>query len=153
MNILYKIVRGMWFIFLKSFYRVQIINSNNIPKGKAVIAGNHTSLLDGPLVMVSTKKELYFLVKKELHDGKLGFLYKRINTISVDRGRDTTSAKKNTNDKLKEGNAVVVFPEGTINRTDDTIMKFKKGAVHFAKDNDAPIVPFVIKGLCGGSCT
>lgn len=146
MNLLYRIIRCIWKIFLKVFYRVKVINDKYIPEGKSVLVGNHTSLLDGPLVMASTKKELYFLVKKELHEGKLGFIYKRINTIPVNRGGDTTGAKRITNQKLKEGNKVVIFPEGTINKTEDVIMKFKKGTVHFALDNNCPIVPFVIKG-------
>ena len=146
MKLLYRIIRGMWKVFLKTFYRVKVINENYIPEGKAILVGNHTNLLDGPLVMMSTKRELYFLVKKELHEGKLGFIYKRINTIPVNRGGDTTGAKRITNKKLEEGNKVVIFPEGTINKTKEVIMKFKKGAVHFAFDNNCPIVPFVIKG-------
>ena len=145
MNLLYRIIRGMWKAFLKTFYRVKVVNSKNIPEGKALLVGNHTNLLDGPLVMMSTKRELYFLVKKELHEGKLGFIYKRINTIPVNRGGDTTGAKRITNQKLKEGNKVVIFPEGTINKTEDVIMKFKKGAVHFALDNNCPIVPPLFK--------
>jgi 1-acyl-sn-glycerol-3-phosphate acyltransferase len=39
-----------------------------------------------------------------------------------------------------------IFPEGTINRTDDIIMPFKIGAVKMAKETNTKIVPFVITG-------
>ena len=43
-------------------------------------------------------------------------------------------------------NCVGIFPEGTINRTDDIIMPFKIGAVKMSHDTDSTIVPFIITG-------
>ena len=47
---------------------------------------------------------------------------------------------------LREEKLIGIFPEGTINRTDDVIMPFKFGAVKMARDTETPIVPFVITG-------
>jgi len=47
---------------------------------------------------------------------------------------------------LEDEKVIGIFPEGTINRTEDIIMPFKFGAVKMAKDTDTAIVPFVITG-------
>lgn len=131
---------------MKVFFRVKISGNKNIPKGKVILAGNHTSYFDPLLIMTSTKRTLRFLAKEELHRGKFGWFFKSMATIPVKRGGDTTKAKKMTIEALENNIAVVIFPEGTINKTSDVIMPFKKGAVNFAMQTNALIVPFVIKG-------
>ena len=53
---------------------------------------------------------------------------------------------KSAKDVLKTGEVIGIFPEGTINRTDDIVMPFKIGAVKMSSDTDSLLVPFVITG-------
>ena len=55
-------------------------------------------------------------------------------------------ALKSAKEVLKNNKVIGIYPEGTINRTDDIIMPFKIGAVKMAKDTNTKIVPFVITG-------
>ena len=144
---LYRILRPLTKIFMKVFFRIQIIGEKNIPKkGRVILSGNHTSYLDPLLIMSCSKRTLRFLAKKELHDHFYGFFFKSMATIPVDRYGDTSRAKKESIEALNMDDAIVVFPEGTINKSKDVIMPFKKGAVSFASKTNSKIVPFTIKG-------
>ena len=57
--------------------------------------------------------------------------------------RDNT---KEAEEILKQGGAVGIFPEGTRNRTNQELLKFRHGAVEIAKKTNTPIIPFAIKG-------
>lgn len=143
---LYKLLRPLDYIFMKVFFRVKIINKNNVVSGKVILAGNHTSYLDPLLLMSSTKRLIRFLAKKELHKGVFAWFFKALGTVPVNRGGDTKKAREMTVDALNNEEIVAIFPEGTINKSEDVIMPFKKGAVNFANQTDSLIVPFVIKG-------
>ena len=64
--------------------------------------------------------------------------------IPVDRSKKDNNAKILAIDVLKNNGAIGIFPEGTINRTNDIIMPFKYGAIKMAKETNSYIVPFAI---------
>lgn len=64
----------------------------------------------------------------------------------VNRKIHDKNALSSAKDVLREGKVIGIFPEGTINRSDDVVMPFKIGAVKMAKDTDSVVVPFVIAG-------
>ena len=66
--------------------------------------------------------------------------------IPVDRKIHDATVMPAVNKVLSEGGMVGIFPEGTINRTDDIIMPFKKGAVRMSLENNCKILPFAING-------
>lgn len=143
----YKIFRPLITVVFKIIYRPTYIGVENIPKkGKIIIAGNHTNNLDCLLVLSSTKRVVHGLAKKELFTSKVGYFVKHLGSIPVDRKNHTGDPLRVAEDFLKRDMLVGVFPEGTINRTEDVILPFKIGAVKMAHDTDTEIVPFVIKG-------
>ena len=146
-KLFYKIVKPPVRLLLKLLYRPQIIGLENIPKdGGIVLAGNHTKWLD-PVTMVSVvKRQVHFLAKIELYKGITKFIVKGMGAIPVDRKNHNTGAFSYAIEALKAGLCIGIFPEGTINRTEDIIMPFKTGAVKMAKEADASLVPFVITG-------
>ena len=132
------------FIFL--FIRPKLINKKNIPsKGGVILAGNHLSVHDGLLIGYSTRRPTHFLAKKELFDNIFtGPIMRFGGLISVDRKNKNPEAKEMALEVLKQEKVVVVFPEGTLNRTDGDIIPFKFGAVSFAHKSGKPILPFAI---------
>lgn len=145
--LLYRIARPILTIFIKVFYKIEIINKNIIPtKGKCILIGNHTSNLDAIAVISSTKRTIRFMAKKEMHKGVLGPLFINAGTIPVNRQNKDEYAKNEGISALNNNELLCIFPEGTINRTTETIMPFKYGAVSFAYKTSSPIIPFVIKG-------
>ena len=147
MNILYILVRPLIKLFVLIVYRPKIIGKSYIPnKGRVVLAGNHTNNLDCILLIASTKREIYFLAKDSLNKGLKGYLFRGMGIIPVNRSIHDKNALKSAEDILNKEEVIGIFPEGTINRTNDTIMPFKIGAVKMSKDTNSEIVPFTIKG-------
>ena len=143
----YKIFRPLITVVFRIIYRPTYVGVENIPKkGKVIIAGNHTNNLDCLLILSSTKRVVHGLAKKELFTSKAGYFVKHLGSIPVDRKNHTGNPLGIAEDFLKRGMLVGVFPEGTINRSEDVILPFKIGAVKMAHDTNTEIVPFVIKG-------
>lgn len=143
----YKAVRGPLAAFFKVVYRPQIIGKENIPEsGKIILAGNHTNYLDCLLVGSSTKRCVHYLAKDELIKGPFGFIFKALGIIPVNRRAKDKNALATAVQTLNDEKLIGIFPEGTINRTDDVIMPFKFGAVKMAFESQSNIVPFVISG-------
>lgn len=144
----YKIFRICFLPIFKFIYRPQIINANYIPKeGAAIIAGNHKHALDPILVDICTKRMIFTLAKKELHDGIFGFFFRAVGTIPVDLKSKTNKEALNAAVmNLKEGNLINLSPEAKRNYTKELLLPFKFGAVSMAKKTSSVIVPYSITG-------
>ena len=142
--LLYKILRPLDKQFMK-LYRPTYIGLENIPKeGSIILAGNHTSKLDPLLLMSSTKRCIHFLAKIELFQGTKKIFFKNVGIIPVDRKRKNPEAINLANTYLQNNKVIGIFPESTINKTDNIIMPFKYGAVKMANETNSLIVPFSI---------
>lgn len=147
--ILYKITRPIITILFNIFFHPHIIGKENIPtKEKIILAGNHTNILDCLLLISSTKRTVHFLAKTELTKGPLGFIFKNMGIIPVDRKAKQNKEAYDEAIKFLENNEVIgIFPESTINRTKtETTIPFKKGAVRMAYQTNTKIIPFSITG-------
>lgn len=142
--IFYKITRPILAIFIK-LYRPTIIGKEFIPKeGRVILAGNHTSYLDPLLVAYGTKRCVHYFAKDSLYKGIKKPIFKGLGIIPVNRKiKDKNSLYKGI-DVLNNDLVVGIFPEGTINKTDDIVMNFKFGAVKMAYETNSKIVPFSI---------
>lgn len=144
---LYRFLRPIITFLMKLLFRIEIIGSENIPtEGGVVLAGNHQSNFDCVLLISSTKRMIHFIAKKELIDGKLGFFFKWMGIIPVNRKTKNKKAVNEAIKVLKDGEIIGIFPEGTFNKTEYITMPFKMGAVKMALDSDVKIVPFAIIG-------
>jgi 1-acyl-sn-glycerol-3-phosphate acyltransferase len=143
--ILSKIILGPIF---KLYYNPKIIGKENIPKeGAIVIAGNHKHLYDQCLTILSTKRCLHYMAKREYFDNKkVAWFFKGTGCISVDRSKKDPKAKQKALDVLNDSGAIGIFPEGTRSRTNEILQPFKFGAVSLAEKTNAYLVPFAITG-------
>ena len=144
----YTLVKPIVKLLFYTLYRPIIKGRENIPKkGPFVLAGNHTKWLDSVmLVSVTPKNQVHFLAKEELWHGKGWIVVKAMGCIPVNRKIHDKDALIKAYEYLNNGSCIGIFPEGTINRTDDIIMPFKYGAVKMCKETGATLVPFVITG-------
>ena len=146
-TLFYRIMRFLAFILFKILFFPRIRGKENIiSSGRVVFAGNHTKWLDPVLLVTSNIRILHFLAKIELFQGLLKPFIKGMLCIPVNRKVHDGKALVEAEKVLEQDEAICIFPEGTINRTDDTIMPFKTGAVRMAYSTNSKIVPFTIKG-------
>lgn len=118
---------------------------NLITEGPVLVASNHQSFLDPPLIGNLYKTEMVFLARKTLFVGFFKWLYPRWNAIPVDQDRPDMSSLKTIIRKLKDGHRVLVFPEGA--RTlDGEIGEAAPGIGLIAAKSGAVIQPVRISG-------
>ena len=146
-TIFYKIVKPLLVFLIYLLYRPTIIGEENIKKeGPIVLAGNHTKWLDPIMLVAIVKRQIHFLAKIELFKGPISIIAKGMGAIPVNRKTHDKKALETAISSLKEGLCIGIFPEGTINRTNNLIMPFKIGAVKMSKETNATLIPFVITG-------
>jgi 1-acyl-sn-glycerol-3-phosphate acyltransferase len=128
-------------------FRLKIYGRENlIEQGPGILASNHASYLDPPLVGVACRKEVFYLARKTLFEKPvLGSLLPRINCIPVDRDRGDVGAVRTLLRLLKEGKRVVVFPEGTRSK-DGNLQPARGGLGLIIAKSLAPVVPVRIFG-------
>ena len=144
----YIVLKSVLGIVFRSLYHPRIINTEVIPKeGPIIICGNHLHLLDQCLPILGTKRMLHYMAKKEYFDSwKTRWFFRLAGCIPVDRSKSDKNAKDAAIEVLNNGWALGIFPEGTRNRTKETLLPFKMGAVSMAQKTGATIVPFAITG-------
>ena len=144
---LYKIAKAIYSKLLKILYNPTTKGTKNIPeKGPIIIVGNHKHAFDPIMVMSHTNRTIHYMAKESLFKGIHGKILENIGTIKIYRNKSNPIAIKEAEEILKQGGAVGIFPEGTRNRTDQELLKFRYGAVKIAKKTNTPIIPFAIKG-------
>lgn len=146
--ILYRVIRTLLYPIFLLVYRPEFEGRNNIPKsGSVILAGNHTNNLDAAIMLAGPTRVVHMLAKKELFKSKISnAFFRSMGCIPVDRKIHDENAKSEAIEVLKNNEVIGIFPEGTVNRTNDIILPFKYGAVSFAKKTGAYIIPFTITG-------
>lgn len=146
-NHLYKICKIIYSVLLKILFRPKVYGIENIPKeGSLIFAGNHRHALDPIVVMSNTTRIVHYMAKEELFKGLHGILFKKIGLIKIYRNKSNPLAVIEAENILKQGGTIGIFPEGTRNRTENELLKFKHGTVVIAKKTNTKIMPFAIKG-------
>jgi 1-acyl-sn-glycerol-3-phosphate acyltransferase len=116
------------------------------PHGGLIVASNHISFWDPPLVGTAVMRELHFLAKEELFRVPvLGPLIRSFNSIPIRRGVADLSGLTKAMEVLRAGRALLMFPEGTRAR-DGELKAARPGVGMLAVATDARIVPAYISG-------
>jgi len=114
---IYKIAAAILGPIFKWYYTPIIIGKENIPKeGSCILAGDHIHLYDQCHAIISTKRPLVYMAKKEYFDSwKSKWFFKGVGCIPVDRSKKDEHAVGSALDALNKGNILGIFPEGTRN--------------------------------------
>ncbi|MDH4057403.1 MAG: 1-acyl-sn-glycerol-3-phosphate acyltransferase [Cyclobacteriaceae bacterium] len=138
-----------WIFSMLTFIRFSTNGRENFKKGKAYIyVSNHTSFLDIPGLCLAIPGEFKPIAKKELLKIPVfGFIVKAA-TIVVDRSSHESRKKSVEYAKqvLTQGISMLIFAEGTQNRSTENLQPFKDGAFRIALDTQTPILPMVVIG-------
>ena len=122
----------------------------NVPEQSqpCIFVCNHSSYLDGLIVIWALSKNFSFIAKSELAGQFIaGTFLRQIGTLFVDRTdkqRSTLDAEKIV-EAVKKGNNVMVFPEGTFTRMPG-LLPFRMGAFVAAAEADVPVIPITLRG-------
>ena len=146
-NRLYYICKAIYTFLLRILYRPKVIGKENIPEeGSLILAGNHRHAADPLVVMSNTNRMVHYMAKEELFKGLHGVIFNKIGLIKVNRNKSNPQAVIIAERILQEGGTVGIFPEGTRNKTEQDLLKFRTGAVRIAKSTNTKILPFATNG-------
>lgn len=143
----YHAAQFITFLILKLLFRIRATGMENIPReGGVIIASNHASLADPPSLGCILPREVSYFAKVELLRVPLvGAFIAWANGIWVDREGDSAGSLKEMIRRLKNGWAVIVFPEGTRTKNGE-FGEAKSGAGMAAVMAGVPVVPCWIEG-------
>jgi 1-acyl-sn-glycerol-3-phosphate acyltransferase len=143
----YRLVRLTVCVLMKFLFKMRVSGQENIPgTRKLILAGNHTSVLDGIVVACAYPRRVYFMTADTSFQVKpWGWVLSWLGYIPVNRQGFTKEAIAKAVSLLKSGNTIGIFPEGRIT-PDGRIEEGKRGVALIARLANADILPFAIEG-------
>lgn len=143
---IYAVVKVILRALFTVVLRMRVEGTENIPKeGPLVIASNHLSLLDPPVIGTAATRKVHFMAKQELFVPILGDIYKILGAFPVRRGGADRAAIKHGIEILQSSQVLAIFPEGTRSKT-GKLGKAEPGALMMASKAMAAIVPCCVIG-------
>ena len=141
----YWVIQHLAYLFLRFVGRLRIIGTEHVPRRSGVIlAANHSSYADPPLMGASTPRPIWFMAKIELLQTPfLGAFIKRLHAFPVRRGTADRQALRTAHELLTGGEAVLIFFEGGRSK-DGRLMPPALGAGMIALRANVPVVPVAI---------
>ena len=126
--------------------RIHLRNRHNVPRhGPYIIAANHLSWTDIPLVPMYVPGKVVYMAKEESFHTKLGWLVRFLGAFPVKRGESDRQSLRAANEQLKKGKVFIIFPEGTRSKT-GTMAKGHAGLGLIALRANVPVIPVAIWG-------
>jgi 1-acyl-sn-glycerol-3-phosphate acyltransferase len=144
---IYRIMRALFIRFFRVLGAWEVRGHENVPReGAVLIAPNHLSFLDPPLIGCALRRPGWFMAKAELFSiPGFAWLIRGMHAYPVKRGVVDRRALKRTLEYLKAGQVVCVFPEGTRSASGE-LGPIEIGIGMLALKSGAPIVPVGIRG-------
>jgi 1-acyl-sn-glycerol-3-phosphate acyltransferase len=139
-----------WAIFrllYSSYFRWRVFNLERVPReGPVILASNHASFLDPPLIGASLPRPINYLARDTLFRFPLvGAVLRSWNSVPVDREGGGAAGLRQILDRLLAGGGIILFPEGTRTR-DGRLRAARSGIGLVVIKSQAPVVPVRVFG-------
>jgi 1-acyl-sn-glycerol-3-phosphate acyltransferase len=134
-------------------FRVQVDGIEHVPaRGPAILAFNHVSALDGPVIAVETARRLgresrFLVAAEQFRKPFIGWILRRYDQIPIRRGESDVDALEEAVITVREGALAAIAPEGRVNDDgEEGLQRIRSGLARIALPTGAPIVPVGIWG-------
>ncbi len=143
----YSLVRNTFLLIFKLFFNLKVFGKENIPKsGGFILASNHLSNFDPPLMAAAYPRPLNFMAKEELFRNYLfGKILSNLHAFPVKRGGSDMVAIRKAIKILNAGQGLLIFPQGTRKNSFESD-NLKRGISFLAKKTGVQIIPAKIFG-------
>jgi len=144
--ILWRLIRGVVRLIAAIIFDIHVVGRQNVPEtGPLIIASNHLSWADVPLIPSFLKRKVVYMAKEETFQGNMGWFVRFLGAFPVKRGEADRQSLRTAEEQLKAGRILSIFPEGTRSKI------HKLGQAHagmglIALRSGAPVVPVAIYG-------
>ena len=151
---IYNLLRAIVKLFFTVFFRITYTGHANIPaSGPVIVASNHVSFWDPPVIGCGMQRSIHFMAKEELFNFPIfSWVIRELKAFPVKRGTADRNAIRTALSLLEQGEIVGLFPEGTRSKT-GLLGRAEPGLALIAAKSGAVIVPTALIGtdkiLCG----
>jgi 1-acyl-sn-glycerol-3-phosphate acyltransferase len=134
-------------LLFATYFRWQVCNPERVPlTGPVILASNHASFLDPPLVGAGLLRPLNYLARESLFELKVsGWALRNVNAVPVDRDGAGAAGLRAIFARLRQGGAILLFPEGT-RSSDGALQPARAGVGLVILKSDVPVVPVRVFG-------
>jgi 1-acyl-sn-glycerol-3-phosphate acyltransferase len=134
-------------LLFATYCRWHVFNPERVPsRGPVILASNHASHLDPPLVGAGLPRALNYLARESLFDLPVaGWMLHQVNAVPVDRDGAGAAGLRAIFNRLRQGGAILLFPEGTRTR-DGQLQRARAGVGLVVIKSTAPVVPVRVFG-------
>jgi 1-acyl-sn-glycerol-3-phosphate acyltransferase len=147
MNLSYRIGWTCFRLMYATYFRWRVFGAENVPlQGGVILASNHASYLDPPLVGSGLKRDINYLARESLFRFPvMGTVLRSWNSVPVDREGGGAKGLKTILDRLLAGGGIILFPEGTRTK-DGNLLPARSGIGLTVIKSTAPVVPVRVFG-------
>lgn len=146
-SFLYLLTKWVFGLYFKLFHHYKVEGLENFKNDSpAIIACNHVSLLDPPMLGCASPEVIHCLAKRALYKSKVvSWWLHKINTYPVSGASNDKAVMKKVLSLLLKGEKVLIFPEGTRGK-DGSVQPLRKGLALFADKGKAKVIPAAVIG-------
>src|SRR6266576_1541665 len=147
MNPVYFVAWCMFRLLYKYYCGWSVYNPERVPlKGPVILASNHASILDPPLIGSGIRRGINYLARESLFEKPIvGWVLRKWNSVPVDRDGAGAAGLRAIMDRLLAGGGIILFPEGTRTR-DGKLQPARAGIGLTVTKSPAPVVPVRVFG-------
>lgn len=147
MNPIYRVGWTLFRVMYATYFRWRVLHPERVPlEGAVLLASNHASFLDPPLVGSGLKRQCTFLARDTLFRFRFTrWLLTHWQAVPIDRDGGGAAGMKRILEALGLGRAVILFPEGTRTR-DGRLQPVRSGVGLLVVKSEAPVVPVRVWG-------
>ncbi|MEW6324921.1 MAG: lysophospholipid acyltransferase family protein [Nitrospirota bacterium] len=144
---LYAILRAIICWWARWYLRLEVVGREHVPaSGGLLVASNHVSYLDIPMLACALGRRADFMGKRELfHHPIVGRVYRHLGGFPIRRGGVTKDALHEAIRRLRGGRAVVIYPEGQISLSGE-LLPPKPGIGVLVARSGVPVLPAYVAG-------
>ena len=146
MNFSYRLGWHAFRFVFATYFHWRVYHPERVPAtGPVILAANHASFIDPPLVGAGVRRHISFLARRTLFDSVVGIALRSWRVVPVDRDGGGGAGLKAILDRLLEGGAILLFPEGT-RTADGRLQSARSGVGLVVIKSAAPVVPVRVFG-------
>lgn len=147
MNLSYRIGWSLFRVVFATYFRWRVCNPERVPlSGPVILASNHASILDPPLVGSALPRGINYLARESLFRFPgIGALLRSWSAVPVDRDGAGAKGLKAILNRLLAGGGIILFPEGTRTR-DGALLPARSGIGLIVVKSTAPVIPVRVFG-------
>jgi len=142
----YSVCQNGFALLLRTIFSMRLADVRPLPDGPLILAANHRSFIDPGVLGAIADRPIIYMMHAKYYDLKLlNWFFRMSRCIVVDEVADTRAALRASEEVLRQGRVLGIFPEGHISK-DGALQPAQPGIGWLARRNAAPVVPVYIGG-------